>query len=119
MAASLRWFESTEFGKWIQLVDKFGYKWQMATGIALALPDNESGCLVGSAHPTYRHFSLNLCSSVVADKIRSCSAVSVVISGVAFEFLRLQFTVSRLKAAPTTDSCSCSLAGMGMARSYN
>jgi len=29
----------------------------MATGIALALPDNESGGLVGSAQPTYRHFS--------------------------------------------------------------
>tara|TARA_Y100000815_G_C13067658_1_gene396858 strand:+ start:383 stop:532 length:150 start_codon:yes stop_codon:yes gene_type:complete len=47
----------------------------MATGIALALPDNESGGLVGSAHPTYRHFSLNLCLSAVADKIRSYSAV--------------------------------------------
>ena len=106
MAASLRWFESTEIWGWVQLVDKFGYKWQMATGIALALPDNESGGLVGSAHPTYRHFSLNLCSAAVADKIRSCSAVSVVISDVVFEFLRLQFMVSRLKAAPTSESRS-------------
>ena len=57
------------------IIDKFGYKWQMATGIALALPDNESGGLVGSAHPTYRHLSLNLCLSAVADKIRSYSAV--------------------------------------------
>jgi len=57
------------------IIDKTGYKWQMTTGIALALPDTKNGGLVGSAHPTYLHFSLNLCSSDVADKIRSCSAV--------------------------------------------
>ncbi|WP_186435739.1 hypothetical protein [Thalassolituus sp. C2-1] len=45
MVASLRWFEITEVRSWVQSVDKFGYKWQMATGIALALPDNESGGL--------------------------------------------------------------------------
>ncbi|UXD88367.1 hypothetical protein [Thalassolituus hydrocarboniclasticus] len=89
MAASLLWFESTEIRGWVQSVDKFGYKWQMATVVALAPPDNKSDGLVGSAHPTYRHFSLNLCSSDVADKIRSYSAVFGVISGVAFEFLRL------------------------------
>ncbi|MCT7359467.1 hypothetical protein [Thalassolituus pacificus] len=53
MAASLLWFESTEIRGWVQSVDKFGYKWQMATGVALALPDNESGGLVGGAHPTF------------------------------------------------------------------
>jgi len=95
MAASLLWFESTEFGKWIQLVDKFGYKWQMATGIALALPDSESGGLVGSAHPTYRHFSLNLCSSDVADKIRSYSAV----------FFKRCFARSRSDAEISLNGC--------------
>jgi hypothetical protein len=88
MAASLRWFESTEFGKWIQLVDKFGCKWQMATGIALALPDNEGGGLVGSAHPTYRHVSLNLCSSL--SRIRSAPTVQCLL---LYPALRLNFCV--------------------------
>jgi len=73
MAASLLWFESTEIRGWVQSVDKFGYNWHIATGFALALPDNKSCGLVGSAHPTYRHVSLNLCSAAVADKIRSHS----------------------------------------------
>jgi hypothetical protein len=53
MAASLLWFESTEFWGWVQLVDKTGYKWQRVTGIALALPDIKNVGLVGSAHPTF------------------------------------------------------------------
>jgi len=58
---------------------------ERVTGIALALPDNESGGLVGNAHPTYRHFSLNLCLSAVADKIRSYHSEFVFKSGVASE----------------------------------
>jgi len=67
------------------IIDKNGYKWQRATGTALALPDTKIGGLVGSAHPAYRSFSLNLWSVAVADKIHSYSTAFGVISGVASE----------------------------------
>jgi len=55
----------------------------MTTGIALALLDNESCDLVGSAHPTYQCERM---AASVADKIRSYSTVPELICGFASWF---------------------------------
>ena len=60
----------------------------MTTGIALALLDNESCDLVGSAHPT------NQCERMaasVANKIRSNNAAPELICGFASWFVRLRW----------------------------
>ncbi|UXD86988.1 hypothetical protein HUF19_05815 [Thalassolituus hydrocarboniclasticus] len=60
----------------------------MTTGIALALLDNESCDLVGSAHPTYQYERM---AASVTDKIRSHNTLPALKCGFASWFVRLRW----------------------------
>ncbi|WP_286716238.1 hypothetical protein [Thalassolituus sp. UBA2009] len=60
----------------------------MTTGIALALLDNESCDLVGSAHPTYQCERM---AASVADKIRSHNTLLILKCGIVSWFVRLRW----------------------------